>query len=101
MAQIVWRKGRVSRTKSTTRSLGRCLMDDEFGNENYLATVVWQRTIAKSLARRTMGTMHESIIVYGASEKAELQTLYKTLDDDKVAHKFTHYDERGRYHSDN
>lgn len=30
----------------------RCLMDDEFGPGNYLATVVWQRTTAKSLASR-------------------------------------------------
>ena len=48
----------------------RCLMDDEFGPDNYLATVVWQRTSAKSLARRTLGAMHEQILVYGASESA-------------------------------
>ena len=48
----------------------RCLMDDEFGPGNYPATVVWQQTTAKSLARRTMGTMHEQILVYGASDAA-------------------------------
>lgn len=79
----------------------RCVLDEVFGPSNYLATVIWQRTSAKSLARRTMGTMHESILVYGASEAAELQTLYVSLDDDKIARKFTHEDERGRYHSDN
>jgi adenine-specific DNA-methyltransferase len=41
----------------------RCLMDDEFGPGNYLATVVWQRTTAKSLASRNLGTMHEQILV--------------------------------------
>ena len=54
-------------------------MDDEFGHENYLATVIWQRTTAKSLARRTMGAMHEQILVYGASEAAELTSIFPAI----------------------
>ena len=72
-------------------------MDDEFGPDNYLATVVWQRTTAKSLARRTMGTMHEQILVYGASEVAELNPLFRPLDSDYQASRFSQSDSRGAY----
>ena len=75
----------------------RCLMDDEFGPENYLGTVVWQRTTAKSLARRTMGTMHEEILVYGATELAELQPLFLPLDPDYQESRFSQSDDRGLY----
>lgn len=75
----------------------RCLMDDEFGAANYLGTVVWQRTTAKNLARRTMGTMHEEILVYGASEAAELYPLYRSLDPVYEASRFSQSDERGAY----
>lgn len=75
----------------------RLLMDDEFGPSNYLATVIWQRTTAKSLARRTMGTMHEQILVYGASEAAELKRMLLPLDATYQASRFSHTDERGVY----
>lgn len=75
----------------------RCVLDEVFGASNYLGTVVWQRTSAKSLARRTMGTMHESILVYGASAEAELRTVYLPLTEDYVARRFTQHDERGSY----
>jgi adenine-specific DNA-methyltransferase len=74
----------------------RCLLDEIFGPSNYLATVVWQRTSAKSLARRTMGTMHESILVYGASESAELRTLYLPLEEEYLK-RYSQVDHRGKY----
>lgn len=75
----------------------RLLMDDEFGPSNYLATVIWQRTTAKSLARRTMGTMHEQILVYGASEVAELKRLLVPLEATYQASRFSRTDDRGSY----
>jgi adenine-specific DNA-methyltransferase len=75
----------------------RCLMDEVFGGDNYLATVIWQRTSAKSLARKTMGTMHEAILVYGRSAEAQLEPLYLPLDEAYVAKRYTNLDERGRY----
>jgi adenine-specific DNA-methyltransferase len=82
---------------STEAHRCRCLMDDEFGPGSYLATVVWQRTSAKSLARRTLGTMHEQILVYGASEAATLSPLFLPLDDDYRARRFSRADVRGPY----
>jgi adenine-specific DNA-methyltransferase len=75
----------------------RCVLDEVFGPGNFLASVIWQRTSAKSLARRTMGTMHETILVYGASEQAELKTLYLAMEDSYIKKRFTNTDERGPY----
>jgi adenine-specific DNA-methyltransferase len=79
----------------------RLLMDDEFGPGNYLATVVWQRTSTKSLARRTMATMHEQILVYGASEAAVLKPLFLPLHEAYQARRFSHADARGPYDPEN
>ncbi|TBL41481.1 site-specific DNA-methyltransferase [Verrucosispora sp. SN26_14.1] len=86
---------------STEVHRARCLLDEIFGPQNYLATVVWQRTSTKSLARRTMGTMHESILVYGASDKSELKTVYLPHEDRYVSTRFALQDERGRYNPEN
>lgn len=75
----------------------RCVLDEVFGAANFLASVIWQRTSAKSLARRTMGTMHETILVYGASEEAELKTIYLPMEDTYIKKRFTQMDERGSY----
>jgi adenine-specific DNA-methyltransferase len=79
----------------------RCLMDDEFGPGNYLATVVWQRTSTKSLARRTLATMHEQILVYGASEAAGLLPEFRPLDEAYQARRFSRVDDRGPYDAEN
>ena len=75
----------------------RCLLDEVFGSTNHLGTVVWQRTSAKSLARKTMGTMHEQILVYGATEAASLYPLYLPPEESYVARRYTNVDDRGRY----
>lgn len=79
----------------------RLLMDDEFGPNNYLATVVWQRTSTKSLARRTMTTMHEQILVYGASEDAVLRPLFLPLGEAYQERRFSRTDARGAYDAEN
>lgn len=75
----------------------RCLLDEIFGSTNHLGTVVWQRTSAKSLARKTMGTMHEQILVYGATEAASLNSLYLPLEQAYLDKRYTNVDNRGRY----
>lgn len=79
----------------------RCLMDDEFGPGNYLATVVWRRTGMKSIARRTMAATHEQILVYGASASARLRPAYVPLDEAYRKTRFLREDERGAYKPEN
>lgn len=79
----------------------RCLMDDEFGPDNYLATVVWRRTGMKGIARRTMAATHEQILVYGASRSARLRPAYVPLDKTYKDTRFLREDGRGRYTPEN
>ena len=79
----------------------RCLMDDEFGPGNYLATVVWRRTGMKSITRRTMAATHEQILVYGASASARLRPAYVPLDEAYRDRRFLRADERGQYKPEN
>lgn len=75
----------------------RVVMDEEFGADRHLATVTWQRTTAKTLASTSMAAMYEQILVYGASEAADLKPLFIGLDATYVAKRFTNIDERGLY----
>ncbi|GHJ60871.1 hypothetical protein NOK12_33890 [Nocardioides sp. OK12] len=75
----------------------RCLLDEVFGADNYLNTVVWKRTGAKAAARRGMGTMYDNILVYGRSEASRLNAVLIPYTDDYIKSKYNNEDERGRY----
>jgi adenine-specific DNA-methyltransferase len=75
----------------------RVLLDEVFGTSNHLATVTWQRTTAKSLAKTTMGAMYEQILIYGATEAASLTPLFLPLDPEYVRKRYTNLDDRGLY----
>ena len=62
----------------------RLLMDEVFGAGQHLASVAWQRTSAKTLARLTLGTMHETLLTYGRSPESSLAPLFLDLDPDYV-----------------
>lgn len=75
----------------------RCLLDEVFGAENYINTVVWKRTGAKSAARRGMGTMYDNILIYGASATAALSPELIPYSDEYLKSKYGNEDEGGRY----
>lgn len=75
----------------------RCVMDEVFGPDNFINTVIWRRTSAKSAAKRGMGTMYDSILVYGRSEAAKLNPLLTPYSDEYIASKYRHEDTRGRF----
>jgi adenine-specific DNA-methyltransferase len=79
----------------------RCLMDDEFGPDNYLATVVWRRTGMKGITRKTMAATHEQILVYGASASARLRPAWIPLDKAYRDSRFSREDDRGHYKPEN
>lgn len=78
----------------------RLLVDEVFGAQNYLSTVVWQRTSAKSLARRTMGTMYDNLLIYGKSDAASLTPVLLPYTDGYLRTKYSNNDDRGRYRLD-
>jgi adenine-specific DNA-methyltransferase len=75
----------------------RCLMDEVFGAGGFLNQVVWKRTQGKSSARRGMGTMCDTLLVYGKSDQAALKPLLLPLTDKHLATEYRFSDERGRY----
>lgn len=75
----------------------RCLTDEVFGAENYINTVIWKRTTAKSAAKRGMGTMYDNILIYGKSSESSLSALLMPYSEDYLKTKYSNYDERGRY----
>ena len=75
----------------------RCLLDEVFGADNYLNTVVWKRTGAKSAARRGMGTMYDNILIYGKSASSSLTPVLLPYSEEYLSTKYRYEDERGRY----
>lgn len=75
----------------------RCVLDEALGPTAFINQVVWKRTSGKSAAKRGMGTMCDTILVYGRSERARLKPLYAPLSDKHLATEYRHRDERGRY----
>lgn len=73
----------------------RCLLDEVFGADNYMNTVVWRRTSAKSAARRGMGTMYDNILVYGRGEAARLNSVLMPYSQEYITAKYSHSDDRG------
>lgn len=45
----------------------RCLMDEVFGPENFVATVVWQKAHSRKNDARLISTAHDTLVVYAKS----------------------------------
>lgn len=75
----------------------RCLMDEVMGAGTFLNQVVWKRTQGKSSARRGLGTMCDTLLVYGRSERTTLRPVVLPLSEKHLATEYRHSDDRGRY----
>lgn len=79
----------------------RCLLDELFGADNYVNTVVWKRTSAKSAARRGMGTMYDNILIYCRSNAGALNPVLTPYSEEYIRTKYSNSDDRGPYRLDN
>ncbi len=75
----------------------RCLMDEVFGAGAFLNQVVWKRTQGKSSARRGMGTMCDTLLVYGRSDAVALKPVLLPMTEKHLATEYRFSDENGRY----
>lgn len=75
----------------------RLVMDEVFGAENYRNTVIWRRTTGKSAAVHSLGTMHESLLVYAKSAAARFRPILLPYDEKYLKSKYGQSDERGPY----
>ena len=79
----------------------RALMDEVFGEQNFLSTIAWQKVFAPKPAAKTFSTSFEYIVVYARTfEKWDRHLLPRTKEQDE---RYTNPDSdpRGPWASDN
>lgn len=80
----------------------RCVMDEVFGPENFVATVIWQKYAARD-NRTVISTSHDYIHIYASkySEFANVRNLIKYGEEQIQRYKNPDNDPRGPWQSDN
>lgn len=78
----------------------RKIMSDVFGDDNFVANVIWQKKYAVSADEKGIASMHDHIIVFQRSSDFERGLLPRTEEQDK---RYTNLDNdfRGKWASDN
>ncbi len=79
----------------------RAIMDEVFGQENFLATIAWQKVFAPKPAAKTFSTSYEYIVVYARNtQQWDRILLPRTKEQDE---RYTNPDDdpRGPWASDN
>ncbi len=61
----------------------RYVMDEIFGGQNFVATVIWQKKYAVSNDHKTIAPMHDYVAVYQRMDKFRRNLLPRTEDNDK------------------
>jgi len=56
----------------------RCLMDEVFGAENFVATVVWEKTDSPRMDSKAFSSRHDNILIYAQSAKFAVKGMPKT-----------------------
>ncbi|MET8433679.1 site-specific DNA-methyltransferase [Streptomyces sp900116325] len=75
----------------------RSLMDEIFGSTSFLNQVIWKRTQGKSSARRGMGTMCDTLLVYSKTDAVSLKPVLLPMTEKHLATEYRFSDDRGRY----
>jgi len=78
----------------------RKLCDEIFGEENFVANIVWQKKYAATNDAKGFSVMHDYIIVYQKSNSFERLLLPRTVEQNKP-YKYDDNDGRGLWRSDN
>ncbi len=61
----------------------RYLMNEIFGEQNFVATVIWQKKYAVSNDHKTIAPMHDYVVVYQKTDKFRRNLLPRTEANDK------------------
>src|SRR5207248_2721891 len=79
----------------------RMLLDEVFGEENFVATAVWQKAYTSNMTAKHISDTHDYVVIYARdAEQARVNRLART--DEQIA-KFTNPDEdpRGPWKAEN
>ncbi len=72
----------------------RCLMDEVFGSENFIATVVWQKAHSRKNDARLMSTAHDTIVIY--AKKPSEVVLNRQVPDESTLARYANPDKDPR-----
>lgn len=78
----------------------RKIMDDVYGEENFIANIIWHKKYAASNDAKGIPAMHDHIVAYQKSEEFKRKLLPRTEKQDKL-YKYDDNDGKGRWRSDN
>lgn len=70
----------------------RVMMDELFGRDNFVATVIWEKTDSPRMDAKSFSVRHDTILVYRASEAFTVNRLVAT---DEGVH-YNRIDDQGR-----
>ncbi len=78
----------------------RALMDEIFGAENFLDTIVWKKRYGGGAKEKHLVTIHDYIVVY-AKSLSDVADIYVPLSDEAVDRYYTlkdeHYEKKGPF----
>jgi hypothetical protein len=72
----------------------RMLLDEVFGEENFVANIAWKRTVSKAVSGNGILVSHDHILCYSKSDSA---TINRLIEADESDYKNPDFDQRGPY----
>ena len=77
----------------------RCLMDEVFGEENFLANAIWQKVFSPKNTARTFSEDHDHVLIYSRHIESWTPNLLKRSDQANSRYKNPDDDPRGPWSS--
>ena len=78
----------------------KAVLDEVFGEENFVNEIIWKRTSARSGSAR-WGNIHDIILSYAKTERTLWNPQYQGYEQKYLSSKYCYTDERGKYRLDN
>ena len=75
-------------------------MDAVFGTSGYRNEIIWKRTHGRTIGGRKVGSVHDTLLLYGKTDAARLNAVALPHDPEQVSKTYPYKDEHGRYTSD-
>ena len=77
----------------------KLMMDAAFGKENYRGEISWKRTTSHNDARRSYGSIRDTLLYYTKSDRFTFDTQYVPYSEEHIASSYRNVDENNRRYS--
>lgn len=75
----------------------RKVCDDIFGEDNHLATVVWQKRYVSNVTAKWLSDMHDFVVVYARNKERVHVNAWERTEEQRAAYKNPDNDDRGAW----